>query len=297
MSTDYTSADAIQGLLNENNEAFMDGLEAALAGLEFFQVSNEMIATKEVVQGLPPSGYHEHTPGQDIVTEELRDGYTATFTRFTLAYGLAMDSIARATVKPQIMVEFLRALGITSGNAVVQACVDDQFNNGWGTNWADGVPWFSNSHPSNVGLQDNLLASTLDHAAMQAAEIMLLDQLGPDGQKLGLRPARLAVPTALKNIGAAVLSPGVLVPSAGSTSFATPNPTAGAAQLVVLHALSSTTRSVLMAEGYSPRLIFVETASPVVKEQPGTKSDIKILDQVTFLSGRPTWRGAIGIGA
>lgn len=297
MSTDYTSAEAIEGLLNENNEAFIDGLATALGEMDFFQISTEMIATKEIVQGLPPSGYHEHTPGQDIVTEEMREGYTTTFNRYTLAYGLALDSIARATIKPQIMVEFLRNLGITSGNAVLQTCYDDQLNDGWGTNWADGVPWFSNSHPSNVGLQDNLLASTLDHAAMQAAEIMLLDQVGPDGQKMGFRPARLVVPTALKNVGAAVLSPAVLVPSAGATAFATPNPTAGVAQLIVAHSLTSTTRSVLMAEQARPRCIFVEIASPVVKEQPGTKSDVKILDQVTFLVGRPTWRGAIGIGA
>ena len=29
MSTDYTSAEAIEGLLNENNEAFIDGLATA----------------------------------------------------------------------------------------------------------------------------------------------------------------------------------------------------------------------------------------------------------------------------
>jgi hypothetical protein len=297
MSTDYTSAEAIQGLLNENKEAFIDGLATALAEMGFWFITTEMVATKEVVQGLPPSGYHEHTPGQDIVTEEMREGYTAPFTRYTLAYGVALDSIARATIKPQIMVDFLNNLGIASGNGVVQTCYDDQFNNGWGTNWSDGVPWFSNSHPSNVGLQDNLLASTLDHAAMQAAEIMLLDQVGPDGQKMGFRPARLVVPTALKNVASAVLSPGVLVPSAGSTSFATPNPTEGIAQRIVAPSLTSTTRSILMAEQARPRCIFVETSSPVVKEQPGTKSDIKILDQITILVGRPTWRGSIGIGA
>ncbi|MBT9557898.1 MAG: hypothetical protein IV100_17815 [Myxococcales bacterium] len=296
--SDYTSVEAISGLLNEKRDAFMTGLTMSLGDeLASFEVTVEPIANRVITQALPPSQYQEHTRGQDVVTEEVRKGYETTFQLFTFAYGVALTALARRTIKPEMFARFLQNMGMMSGQALAQVGVDVIYNDAWAENWSDGVPLVSNSHPSNVGLQDNLLASTLDHAGLAAAELMLLDELGPDGQKLGTRPVELMVPTALKHIGMQVVSPAVLVPSAGATSWAVPNPTSGLVPVKVMHTLTSATRSFLRGAGFRPQIIIADPSEPVVKSQPGTKNDIKIIDEWTILAGTHDWRGVIGIGA
>lgn len=100
-------------------------------------------------------------------------------------------------------------------------------NSNHGKTMADGVAWFNSAH-------SNLIASgggAPTAARLDATELLIANQTGLDGQKLGLEGAVIVVPRALRNTTEALFSPryvpttstNALTPSQQSMSVATFN--------------------------------------------------------------------------
>lgn len=70
------------------------------------------------------------------------------------------------------------------------------FNNGFTTNFADGVPFFSAAHPNDLrigGTQSNLVAGGLSVSTLTDAINLLMDMRDPLGRPLNYMPKRLWV--------------------------------------------------------------------------------------------------------
>lgn len=170
-----------------------------------------------------PPVYQAFSGVGDIPTVQARKGYTYPYTRHTVAQAVAFDRASWLTLKLEQKVEYTMMFGLGGVQAFVQA-VYDLLNDAWGVTGPDGVPLISASHPSRVGLQSNLVASTLDEDALATAERLLEGMQGPDGQRMIMRLDHLEVPTALKHTAELALGPSLSQPERGASAYARPNP-------------------------------------------------------------------------
>lgn len=139
--------------------------------------------------------------GQATAFDDIQETYTARYQMETISIGFAVtkeafdddlyDNIARAKAQ-----ELGRSMADTK--QVKAAAV---FNRGFNSSYVggDGVPLFSNSHPTSSGTDfDNLLAADLSEAALEDASIAITLFKNDRGILISARPQSLHIPAQLE---------------------------------------------------------------------------------------------------
>lgn len=132
-----------------------------------------------------------HTEGAgaiDLQTPEK--GYRETATKETWALGYGFSEEAWAALRPEIKARFLASFGASFGRRLLDSALEI-VNDFEVTARGDGVPVVSASHPSNVGLQSNVIAAAFDFTSYAAQHLAMRQTRGPDGQRMGQTPRYL----------------------------------------------------------------------------------------------------------
>lgn len=286
----------VNNLTREQRTAFIEGAaDEALVGLldGWVDIQPTDAAKVEDTSGNAAPVWSVKDYQGDINTTKMTQGYTETANHATYAQATRFDEETWLTLDKMALNDYYKSFGLGGTQALVQL-VTDLINNGTTATRGDNKALFVSDHPSNVGDQSNIISNTLGHEGFQLAQQQAFDMQGPDGQAMMAMLDRIMVPTALGPTAKSVVSAGVLVPSAGSFAYATPNPTAGAAEVTVNPLLTSATRWFPMATKRNKvKVLVLRGMSPeIVKSNGGFDRIMK--DQFIALVYTPTWRWIIG---
>jgi len=285
----YTLSSNLTNLLGSTDllEAFMDGLvngETDLSWISLIPTSQNQIQNVGVN---PPSQYAQVTEGADIATKSIDEGFAATYNHTNLGIGFAVSLQTKLTMPREMLVSFLSQLGASAARRLSKDCYD-LLNNGTSTNGADGVPTFSASHPSNVGLMDNEATTALDFASYEIAQRELMTQQTPDGLLAGYRATVLIVPPALN-----VLAHKVNTAIYQSQDYE-PNMSAGMGirTIVAPDLTASATRWFLLDERFASfKCYILRGPSPKLIEEDEDSHRMEVRDRMIYATGIDSWRG------
>lgn len=228
---------------------------------------------------------------------KLKKGYEATYNKVTLEGSLALSRLAQIGMDPSITeLELLRALGASAGWGVHIEVIDYVVNDAFTVVGADGVPLFSASHPSEIGLQSNRLESALDNSALKSALVMLSKTRGHDGQYVGQMGGSVLVPSDLGPQAWETVQPTTTNPTAGANVVQGPS-YVGSRGLSVVESpvIEDADAWVLMGRNFRIDALVADPSSPKIENIVGTRDRIAS-DEMTFIVGARNWRGAIGGG-
>jgi hypothetical protein len=229
---------------------------------------------------------------------KLKKGIEATFNKVTLEGSLALSRLAQIGLDPSITeLELLRALGASAGWGIHIEAMDYLMNDAFTVNGADGVPFFSASHPSEIGLQSNRLESSLDAAALKSGLVMLSKTRGHDGQYVGQGGGYVLTPSDLGPSAWEIVQPGTsTTPSLGAGAVAGPS-YIGSRGLSVLDSpcIEDTDAWAIIGRNARLEAYVADPSSPKIENIVGTRDRIAS-DELTFVLGARNWRGFIGAG-
>lgn len=240
---------------------------------------------RKTSEGVPPN------------PKRLKKGIEATFNKVTLEGSLALSRIAQIGMDPSVTeLELLRALGASAGWGVHIEAIDYLVNDAYTVNGADGVPFFSASHPSEIGLQSNRLESSLDNAAIKSALVMLSKTRGHDGQYVGQGGGWLLTPSDLGPTAWELVQPTTTSPTPGANVVSGASYVGSRGLSVVESPCIEDTDAWVMV-GRNARLdaYVADPSSPKIENIVGTRDRIAS-DEMTFVLGAKNWRGFIGCG-
>ena len=240
---------------------------------------------RKTSEGVPPN------------PKRLKKGIEATFNKVTLEGSLALSRIAQIGMDPSVTeLELLRALGASAGWGVHIEAIDYLVNDAYTVNGADGVPFFSASHPSEIGLQSNRLESSLDNAAIKSALVMLSKTRGHDGQYVGQGGGWLLTPSDLGPTAWELVQPTTTSPTPGANGVSGASYVGSRGLSVVESPCIEDTDAWVMV-GRNARLdaYVADPSSPKIENIVGTRDRIAS-DEMTFVLGAKNWRGFIGCG-
>ena len=285
----YTFSSNMPNALGSSDllEAFMDGLinsETDLSWVSLIPTDQNNIKNVGI---LPPSQYAQVTEGADIPTKAIEEGFAATYTHTNLGIGFAVSLQTKLTMPREMLVSFLSQLGASAARRLSSDCYG-LLNNGTTTNGADGVPTFSASHPSNVGVQSNLATTALDFASYETAQRSLMTQQTPDGLLAGYRATVLIVPPAL-NVTAHKVNTAIY-----QSQDYEPNMSAGAGirTIVAPDLTNSTSRWFLLDERFSSfKCYILRGPSPKLIEEDEDSHRMEVRDRMIYAVGQDGWRG------
>lgn len=133
--------------------------------------------------------------GQSITYSTTGQGYTTRFTHVVWANGfmVTMEEMDD-NLYPEVGQRRSADLAFSMRQGHEQVCADF-YNDGFTTNHAsEGVPWFSASHPTMVGLQSNLLtAADLSETSLEDAGVQVMQAKDSMGRMIGLKMQSLHV--------------------------------------------------------------------------------------------------------
>ena len=228
---------------------------------------------------------------------KLKKGIEATFNKVTLEGSLALSRLAQIGMDPSITeLELLRALGASAGWGIHIEAMDYLMNDAYTVNGADGVPFFSASHPSEIGVQSNRLESALDNAAIKAGLVMLSKTRGHDGQYVGQGGGYLLTPSDLGPTAWELVQPTTTSPTPGANVVAGAS-YVGSRGLSVIESPCIEDTDAWAIIGRNGRLdaYVADPSSPKIEAIVGTRDRIAS-DEMTFVLGARNWRGFIGAG-
>ena len=299
MSTSYgiTTSSDLHGM-NTNRIAFLAGaMDSALQLPFLYAVATRALQTEFYPIEAPGPHTRKTSEGTASNPKKLKKGTAVTYTKVTLENSLALSRIAQIGMDPSINeLQLLAALGNSAGWGIHQEAIDYTANDAFTVNWADGVPLYSDSHPSEIGLQSNRIASAFDAASLKAALVMMSKMRGHDGQYVGqaggyvLCPSDLG-PTAWEAVGGTTTTP---TPGSGVVS----GPSyVGSRGLVVVEspAFEDTDGWVLVGKNARLEAFVADASAPKIESVVGNRDRIAS-DELTFILGTRSWRGFVGGG-
>lgn len=227
----------------------------------------------------------------------IKKGVEATFNKVTLEGSLALSRLAQIGMDASITeLELLRALGTSAGWGVHIEVMDYLMNDAYTANGADGVPFYSASHPSEIGLQSNRLESALDNAAIKSGLVMLSKMRGYDGQYVGQGGGWLVTPSDLGPTAWELVQPTTTSPTPGANVVSGAS-YVGSRGLSVVESPCIEDTDAWALVGRNARLdaYVADSSAPKVEAIVGTRDRIAS-DEMTFILGARDWRGFIGAG-
>ena len=193
--------------------------------------------------------------GAAVTYDDAQESYVARYTAETVALAFA---ITEEAMEDNLYDTFakLRAKGLARAMAnTKQVKAANLFNNGFGTNIGDGVPFFSASHPTiSAGLQSNLAAAAdLSEATLETILTNIQKIADDRGILIGASAVSLHIPVDSWAIADRVLSsPGNTQTSSGG---ANPN----------TNAINATRHLGMLPDGYYINRRFTDTDAYFVK--------------------------------
>lgn len=139
------------------------------------------------------------TEGESVAYDSMQETYSARYNHVTVALAFA---ITEEAVEDNLYIN--QAKQGTSAIAAAMANTKEIqaaniFNNGFSTfKTGDGVAFFSNSHPTLTGNQDNLLAVDLSESAIEDAIVQISLMTDERGILIGATARSLHIPPALQ---------------------------------------------------------------------------------------------------
>ena len=193
--------------------------------------------------------------GAAVTYDDAQESYVARYTAETVALAFA---ITEEAMEDNLYDTFakLRAKGLARAMAnTKQVKAANLFNNGFGTNIGDGVPFFSASHPTiSAGLQSNLAAAAdLSEATLETILTNIQKITDDRGILIGASAVSLHIPVDSWAIADRVLSS----PGNTQTSAAGANPNN--------NAINATRHLGMLPDGYYINRRFTDTDAYFVK--------------------------------
>ena len=193
--------------------------------------------------------------GAAVTYDDAQESYVARYTAETVALAFA---ITEEAMEDNLYDTFakLRAKGLARAMAnTKQVKAANLFNNGFGTNIGDGVPFFSASHPTiSAGLQSNLAAAAdLSEATLETILTNIQKIADDRGILIGASAVSLHIPVDSWAIADRVLSS----PGNTQTSAAGANPNT--------NAINATRHLGMLPDGYYINRRFTDTDAYFVK--------------------------------
>ena len=193
--------------------------------------------------------------GAAVTYDDAQESYVARYTAETVALAFA---ITEEAMEDNLYDTFakLRAKGLARAMAnTKQVKAANLFNNGFGTNIGDGVPFFSASHPTiSAGLQSNLAAAAdLSEATLETILTNIQKIADDRGILIGASAVSLHIPVDSWAIADRVLSS----PGNTQTSAAGANPNN--------NAINATRHLGMLPDGYYINRRFTDTDAYFVK--------------------------------
>ena len=191
--------------------------------MPLYETYNSVRAFEEEVYVSGMGGAPVKGEGAAVTFDDIQETFTSRYQHETVAIGFAVtkeafdddlyDNIARAKAQ-----ELGRAMADTK--QVKAAAV---FNRGFNASYTggDGVPLFSNNHPTISGTDfDNAVAVDLSESALEDACIAISKFTNDRGILISARPKSLHIPSDLSFIADKILKSGL---STGAGIYATQN--------------------------------------------------------------------------
>lgn len=186
--------------------AYVAGVTGGLDDISLFSFEPTNLGSIKH-QGYNPSpGYVVSAEAGTIATNAITEAYLQTWTHTEYENGLYLSRKAKLTLsaRPQIIFDWLQSMGLAYFQHLATRAWD-LLNNAFATNLGDGVPLCSAVHPSEAGNQDNLGASAMDTAAIEAAEREVRLAQTATGQKGAYQGTALVFPLALRQTAHAAM--------------------------------------------------------------------------------------------
>lgn len=147
--------------------------------------------------GIGPMPYWD-ADGKSIPYTAPQTRYLTTITHLDFAQGVSYTLKMRRALKYPSILQAAQDLGVSAMDAR-ETLAASLFNNGFTTNWTDGVPLFSGSHPLADGTTASNLASGAFSLANLEAAVLLLETTPDDmGRPMGLTAQAVVYPPALR---------------------------------------------------------------------------------------------------
>lgn len=164
------------------SEIFLDGfLGEQVEYPALFSVSTAGTKTIEKASLLPPASYQTGVEGEPIPTSVVAEGNTVTYSMVEQVIGYEVAALALRFIDQPALGSFIRMLGASAARKVNADCMAT-ITTGFTSTGPDGVPLYSNSHPTETAaVIDNLGTTELDNAALEAAMIVGLKMQSPEG--------------------------------------------------------------------------------------------------------------------
>jgi len=172
-----------------------------------YEILNSGRSFEEEVYVSGMGGAEVKAEGAAVMYDDIREAYTARWQHETVAIGFAVtkeafdddqyDTIARAKAQ-----ELGRSMADTK--QVKAAAV---FNRGFNAGFVggDGVPLFSDAHPTSVGTFDNRIANDLSESVLEDIAIMASKMTNDRGILIGARAKSLHIPVELQFVAKRIL--------------------------------------------------------------------------------------------
>lgn len=298
----HTLTSNVSNLVDDLNEAFMEGFVSDQVDLSPFIIQTTDRNTITNVGVNPPSSYLTVTEGADIATKAIEESHTATYSHVNKALGFSVSEQTKLTMPREMLLGFLAQLGAAAQRLFASQCYAIFDNTATGP---DGVVLGSASHPSNVGNQSNLGSSALDYTAYEAGQRNLMQTQTNDGMLSGYRADLLVVPAALNVQAYHMNAAGMGQPSLaalGAATFANSTPNYSATQgirTVVSADLdgNSATQWHLMDSRFAKlRCYVLKGPAPILQESDPDSGRLEVRDRIILSTGFDTWRGVF-VGA
>lgn len=241
----------------------------------------------------PAGSYSTHTEGTPVTTASPEEGYSATPRKERYSIGYAFSAEMWAKMDPTVKARFMESLAAAGARRYIESCYDMINRATSYTSNPDGKALLANDHPGNAGAQDNLTTSALDFSEAATGRQAVMQQQGPDGQKLGLRPS----------VGLAALAlEGTVYKLRNATHQAADDrsdPNFVSSFGIDWHVsdyIDDSTRWVIASPEGVRNLQLHTTMAPgvVIQSVPLTKGDLAAIDEMSMQTLSWDWRGWYG---
>jgi phage major head subunit gpT-like protein len=136
--------------------------------------------------------------GQIITRQSISPRFKTRITQAFYATAVAYTYKNKKFLKYDLLKEQAQLLGLQAANTK-EMLAFSLINNGFATNWNDGVPLFSAAHPlANGSTDSNLVTGALSVTSFTAALTRLRSIKDDMGLPMGIKPVRLWVPIGLE---------------------------------------------------------------------------------------------------
>ena len=234
----------------------------------------------------------ETTEGAPVTYEDPLQGYDKTYVHKKYTKGFKVTREMMEDDQYGIMAKMPKALASTTNRTVETICgniFDNALASGTG---GDGKYLVATDHPRTDGgtAQSNYMTTTVTEAGLETALVAMRGTLDDKGQKIGVRPDTMLVPTALEKEAI------ILMQSTGrtATNYNEVNPYTGRLNIISWDYLDNTQQWFVL-DSKLHQLNFFWRVKPEFAQDESFDTDAALYKtRCRFSVGWSDWRGVYG---